>query len=166
MSRLDFMRGRWAVPLFGLVGLGIGVTIGAVASGDGDTETTTTTVVSTATERGAARTRTVRRRGRTRTVVRTQTVTVVGESGGGSVSVPSGGRSFSGRNGRSIGTLRVPSRSTIEWTNKGDVFTVLSERQIHVSSNKSSGRATLERGTYSEFRVAALGSWTLRIVPR
>jgi hypothetical protein len=166
----DLKRRRWALPLIGLVGLGAGLLIGLVASGDGDTETTTTTVVSTTTRDGGdggKRTRTVRRgRTRTRTVVRTQTVTVGGDGGGRPVSVPGGGRSFSGRNGRTIGTLRVPRKSTIRWTNKGDVFTLLSERQIHVSSTKRRGTAALQRGTYNDFRVAALGSWTLRIIPR
>jgi hypothetical protein len=163
------MRERWAIPLVGLLGIGAGIAIGIATAGDDETKTTTTTVVSTATQGGAQKTRTVRRRGRTkvRTVVRTQTVTVeTGGGGGGSVSVPSGGRSFSGRNGKTIGTVHVSKKSSIIWTNKGDVFTVLSQRQIHVSSNKGSGRATLERGTYPEFRVAAIGRWTLRIVPR
>jgi hypothetical protein len=168
MSRRNLLRERWALPLIGLVGLGAGIAIGIAASGDGETETATTTVVSTRTAApGGERVRTVRRRGRTRTrtVVRTQTVTVAG-SGGGSVAVPTSGSTFSGRNGKTIGTVRIPRRSAIRWTNDGEVFTVLSERQIHVSSNKSSGSATIERGTYPEFRVAAIGRWTIRITPR
>jgi hypothetical protein len=163
------VRERWALPLIGLVGLGVGLLIGVVATGDGDTKTTTTTVVSTTSTGGAQKTRTIRRRGRTRTVVRTRTVTVAGGGGGGGgspVAVPGGGRAFSGRGAKTIGTLRVPKKSTILWTNKGDVFTLLSERQIHVSSSKSSGTATLERGTYTNFRVAAIGRWTMRIIPR
>jgi hypothetical protein len=175
MNRRGLMRERWAIPLIGFVGLGAGILIGVLASGDdGDAKTTTTTVVSTATSGGNAGrnagrkgTRTARggAKPRVRTVVRTQTVTVPGQAGG-VVSVPRSGRTFSGRNGREFGTLKVPTNMTLEWTNKGDVFTVLSERQIHVSSNNSSGRTKLFRGSYSQFRVAAIGRWTMRLTPR
>jgi hypothetical protein len=163
---------RWVLPLAALAGLGAGLIIGIVAS-NGDTKTvtnTTTTTVASPSKPTKGGARTVRK---VRTVVRTRTVTVgagggggVGGGGGGLVAVPKSGQTFSGRNGKTIGALKVPSKSTIEWTNKGDVFTLLSANQIHVSSTKSSGKATLERGTYTQFRVAAIGKWTLRIIPR
>jgi hypothetical protein len=167
-------RERWLLPLIGLVGLGGGIAIGVAASGGSETKTTTATVNRTVVKRTAGRTKTVRR---VKTVVRTRTVQAGGSGGGGGgggggaggggglVVVPNGGRTFSGRNGKNFGRFRVPSKATLSWSNKGDVFSILSSNAIIVSSIKKSGKATLQKGTYKDFRIAAIGRWTFTVNP-
>jgi hypothetical protein len=170
---MSWIRQNWQAAALALIGLVIGGALGiAVAGGDdGDsTVTDTKTVVSTQTK-----TRTVRRGGRTgssraKTVVRTQTQTVATDPDRPSKGVKkeeSGGtRTFTGSGTKNLGLMRVPRKSTITWKNSGQVFSVISETQIHVSSRKKTGRETLPRGTYRKFRVAALGKWTMKIIPR
>jgi hypothetical protein len=77
-----------------------------------------------------------------------------------------GVQSFSGKDFRQLGTLEVKKNSTLDWTNSGRVFSVISQTQLHVSSTKKKGSVRLYKGSYPQFRVAAVGRWTLKITPR
>jgi hypothetical protein len=159
----------------------IGLVVGAVAGGaigvfEGDTKTeqvthTTTTVVT----KGKTRTKTVRARsggnGSPRTVTVTRTVEpyqAPGETGGGSGkrTTVEGTKTFTGKDTKNFGTLRLGQNSTLDWTNTGQVFSVISETQLHVSSTKKKGSARLFKGDYRNFRVAAVGRWKVTIKPR
>jgi hypothetical protein len=165
MSRLPLIA-------IGVLGLIVGGAIGAVAlSGDTTTETATQVVT-----RIETNTRTVGRgKAKTKTVVRTRTVTTPasgssgppGESGSsGPVRRIKGTQTFSGKGFKRLGTIKVAKNSLMQWTNTGRVFSVISQFALHVSSTKKKGTAKLFRGTYPDFRVAAIGNWTLKIVPR
>jgi hypothetical protein len=166
------------LPLI-IVGV-IGLVVGAVAGGaiiGGDTKTeqvtqTTTTVVTKNT--GKVRTRTVRRGGGAakpaKTVTVTRTVEPYSEPGqappGAGRTVVNGTKSFSGSGTKSFGTLRLGQNSTLDWTNSGAVFSIISESQLHVSSTKKKGSTRLYKGNYFNFRVAAVGRWKVTIHPR
>jgi hypothetical protein len=162
-----------------VVGL-VGLVAGAVAGGatglfeDTKTKTVPTTVVQTNTK-----TKTVRRgggraaSGAVRTVTRTKTVTAPapysapGETTpGGPTTTVNGTRTFTGKDTKNFGTLKVKKRSTLQWTNTGQVFSVISQTQLHVSSQKKKGSVRLFEGTYYNFRVAAVGRWKVTITPR
>jgi hypothetical protein len=161
------MRG---LPLLavGLLGLIAGGAIGAVAIG-GDTKTETATSVATTIK---TNTRTVGGKSRVRTVTRTRTVTTPapsapGEDGtGGPVRTVRGTQTFSGNGFKRLGTIKVAKRSVLEWTNSGRVFSVISRSALHVSSTKKKGSVNLYPGSYQDFRVAAIGRWTVKIRPR
>ena len=166
------------VPLVivGLVGLVAGAAAGGALGVFEDTKTETaapTTVVQTKTK-----TKTVRRggggaaSGAVRTITRTTTVRAPqpysppGEAGpSGPRTTVDGTRTFTGKDTKNFGTLRVKKRSTLEWTNTGQVFSVISQTQLHVSSQKKKGSVRLFEGTYYNFRVAAVGRWKLTIKP-
>jgi hypothetical protein len=163
------MRGSQLAAL-GLLGVAVGVVVGAVAIG-GDTKTETATQVVTTIK---TNTRTVGKgsSSKVRTVTRTRTVTTPapssapGETGGGRVRTVRGTQVFTGKGFKRLGTIKVPKRSVLEWTNDGRVFSVISQSALHVSSTKKKGTAPLYEGTYPDFRVAAVGHWTVKIVPR
>jgi hypothetical protein len=165
---------RLPLVIAGVVGLIAGGVIGAVAIG-GDTKTETATTVVTDVQ---TKTKTVRRGGgsggaaRVKTVTRTQTVTAPesyqapGESPSGAPrTVVTGTKSFTGKNTRNFGTLKVKNKSKFTFTNTGPVFSVISQSQLHVSTEKKKGSFTLYPGTYQEFRVAAVGRWKVTITP-
>jgi hypothetical protein len=161
---------RLPLVVVGLVGLVAGGAIGMAAFGE-DTKTVTSppqVVTNTQT-----RTKTVGK-GRARTVTRTQTVTTQAPSsgapgepgaGGGSTNVK-GARTFTGKDFKQFGTLKVKKTSTVEWTNTGRVFSVISQTQLHVSTTKKKGSFRLFAGSYENFRIAALGRWKVTITPR
>jgi hypothetical protein len=166
------VRDRLPLIAVGVIGLIAGGAIGAAALG-GDTKTETSppeVVTNTKTQ-----TKTVRSGNRrARTVTRVRTVTApsstpsprAGEEGGGPTRTIQGSQSFSGNGFKRLGTLRIKRRSVMEWTNSGRVFSVISQTALHVSSEKKKGTARLYQGTYPDFRVAAIGRWTLNIRPR
>jgi hypothetical protein len=163
MSRLPLIA-------VGVLGLIVGGAIGAAAL-SGDTKTDTATQVVTEIE---TNTRTVGKKSKTRTVVRTRTVTTPSSGGSelpgdtgsaGPVRKIKGTQTFSGKGFKRLGTIKVAKSSTIQWTNDGRVFSVISQTALHVSSTKHKGTVKLFRGTYPDFRVAAIGHWTLKIVP-
>jgi hypothetical protein len=164
---------RLPLIVAGLVGLVAGGAIGMSAFGE-DTKTETATTVVT---QEKTQTKTVRKGssgGRPpKVTTRTQTVTVPepstggpGEGGGGPVRTVSGEKSYNGKGFKQFGTLKVKKNSVLEWTNSGRVFSVISQTQLHVSSTKKRGSVRLFKGSYPQFRVAAIGSWTLKIKPR
>ena len=168
---------RLPIVIVGLVGLVAGVIAGgAIGVFEDDSKTVTATSVATQVE---TKTRTVRRGGGggngqpVRTVTRTQTVTAPraytppGEAGpSGPTTTVEGARTFTGKDTKNFGTIRVKKRSTLEWTNTGQVFSVISQTQLHVSSQKKKGSVRLFEGTYHNFRVAAVGRWKVTIKPR
>jgi hypothetical protein len=79
--------------------------------------------------------------------------------------------SFSGTGVKEIGkpaALRIPTDSTLKWTNDGALFQII-PASIHVqspvNSREHSGEAKLRKGAYHGFLVNAIGHWTLTIVP-
>lgn len=159
--------------LMGLLGLVIGGLIGATAlGGDTKTETLPGEVVTN----NKTVTRTVGRGGQKsggRTVTRVRTVTAPAPSpapgevpAGQPVRSVKGTRVFTGKGFKRLGTLKVAKRSVMEWTNTGTVFSVISQTVLHVSSKEKKGSARLFEGTYPDFRVGAIGRWTLKIRPR
>jgi len=84
---------------------------------------------------------------------------------------PSPGKvqTFSGNGGKSLGTIKVPTESVLEWTTDGalfQVFTSSGDTPAPVNSQGGSGNAVLSKGDYDEFKVNALGNWTMKIRPR
>jgi hypothetical protein len=78
---------------------------------------------------------------------------------------------FSGTGVKDIGKpnpLRIPTNSTIEWTNDGAIFQII-PASIHVqspvNSTAHSGTASIRKGAYYGFLINAVGHWTVKIVP-
>jgi hypothetical protein len=78
---------------------------------------------------------------------------------------------FSGSGVKDIGKpnpLRIPTNSTIEWTNTGAIFQII-PASIHVASpvnsTAHSGTATIRKGAYYGFLINAIGNWTVKIIP-
>jgi hypothetical protein len=170
---------RLPLIVAGLVGLVAGGVVGAVALG-GDTETKTEPTVVTELK---TQTKTVRRgagRGANgaaqapRVVTRTQTVTVPenpsagpGETGGGGPTrTVSGTQTFTGKDFKQFGTLKLKRTSTMRWTNTGNVFSAISQTALHISSTKKKGQVTMYKGSYPQFRIAAIGRWKFTLTPR
>lgn len=166
---------RLPLVVAGLVGLVAGAVAGGVTGVFEDTKTETAppeTVVQNKTK-----TKTVRRGSKAaapRVVTRTQTVTVPGTSsadpGDAGATAPvrtvTGTKSFTGKDFKQFGTLKVNRTSTMKWTNSGNVFSVISQTALHVSSTKKKGSVVLYKGSYPQFRVAAIGRWKFTLTPR
>jgi hypothetical protein len=170
---------RLPLIIAGVVGLVLGGIVGAVAVG-GDTETKTEPTVVTEQK---TQTKTVRRGSggngtpqarAPRVVTRTQTVTVPenpsadpGQSGlGGPTRTVSGTKTFTGKDFKQLGTLKLQKTSTMRWTNSGNVFSAISQTALHVSSTKKKGQVTMYKGSYPQFRIAAIGRWKFTLTPR
>jgi hypothetical protein len=163
---------RLPLVVVGLVGLVAGGAIGMVAF---EEDTKTVTSPPQVVTNNQTRTKTVRSGGGGgKTVTRTQTVTAPAQSysapgdagGGGPVRTVSGERTFTGKDFKVIGTLKVKQNSVLDWTNDGNVFSVISQTQLHVTSTKKKGSVRLYKGSYPEFRIGAIGRWTVKIRPR
>jgi hypothetical protein len=78
---------------------------------------------------------------------------------------------FSGSGVKDIGKpdpLRIPSNSTIQWTNTGAIFQIIPASvkvQSPVNSEAHSGTATIRKGAYYGFLINAIGNWTVKITP-
>ena len=161
---------RWGAVMIGLAGLLVGAGLGA--SGGTKTKTITHQAAAqtvTQTVQGPARTRTVvhvrKVPGPTKTVTAAAPSAPAPSSSGSSGS--SGALSWSGNGIKNIGTINVPVDSIIKWTNDGEDFTIYDdENTVEVSSQASSGQSDLAAGTYHGFEVAAIGNWTIDIVPK
>jgi hypothetical protein len=77
-----------------------------------------------------------------------------------------GGQSFSGNGGENLGTISVEKESTLEWTNDGALFQIITSEDLPVNSQAHSGTTVLEPGTYQHFQINAIGNWTIKIVPK
>ena len=79
--------------------------------------------------------------------------------------------SFSGDGVKDIGKpnpLRIPTDSTIQWTNTGAIFQIIPASvkvQSPVNSKAHSGTAPIKKGAYYGFLINAIGSWTVKIIP-
>lgn len=74
---------------------------------------------------------------------------------------------YSGNGGETIGTVHVGTDSVIEWTNDGEIFSILdNENAVEVNSQAHVGQSSLPAGTYHDFKVNAEGNWTVKIVPQ
>ncbi len=79
--------------------------------------------------------------------------------------------SFAGTGIKEIGKpdpLRIPTASTIHWTNDGAIFQIIpaSPKVLSpVNSTDHSGTAPLGKGAYHGFLINAVGHWTVKIVP-
>jgi hypothetical protein len=168
MNRMPFV-------VVGVLGLIVGGIVGAVALGG---DTTTKTLPPEVVTNVQTRTKTVGKGGAsaTKTVTRTRTVTTPASGGSspgefgtnttGRVERVSGAKTYRGKGFKEFGTLRLKKNSTLNWTNTGRVFSLISAQQIHVSSTKKKGTTKLFKGDYVNLRVAAIGSWTMTITPR
>jgi hypothetical protein len=78
---------------------------------------------------------------------------------------------FTGSGVKDIGKpnpLRIPTDSTIQWTNTGAIFQIIPASvkvQSPVNSKAHSGTATIKKGAYYGFLINAIGKWTVKIVP-
>jgi hypothetical protein len=164
------------MAIVGVIGLIAGVVVGGAAfGGDTTTKTLPPEVKTTTVTKGKTRTKTVRSRGGaaavktvTRTVTRSsQPYVAPGETPpGGGRTVVNGAKTFTGKNTKNFGTLKLSQDSTLNWTNTGQVFSIISQTQLHVSSTKKKGTVKLYKGSYFNFRVAAVGRWKVTITPR
>ncbi len=82
------------------------------------------------------------------------------------VEANSEGKSFSGNGGENLGTISVEKESTLDWTNDGPLFQIITSEDLPVNSQGASGSTVLEPGTYQHFQVNAIGNWTIKIVPK
>jgi hypothetical protein len=174
MNRVPMNRVQMAIV--GVIGLIVGVVAGgAVFGGDTKTESVTQTATTVVTKGGGTRTKTVRAGGTARVKTVTRTITknsqpyvAPGETtpGGGGRTVVQGTKTFTGKNTKNFGTLKLDKDSTLNWTNTGQVFSIISQTQLHVSSTKKKGSVKLYKGSYFNFRVAAVGRWKVTIIPR
>jgi len=174
MNRVPMNRVQMAIV--GVIGLIVGVVAGgAVFGGDTKTESVTQTATTVVTKGGGTRTKTVRAGGTARIKTVTRTITkssqpyvAPGETtpGGGGRTVVQGTKTFTGKNTKNFGTLKLDKDSTLNWTNTGQVFSIISQTQLHVSSTKKKGSVKLYKGSYFNFRVAAVGRWKVTIIPR
>jgi hypothetical protein len=78
----------------------------------------------------------------------------------------SGGQSFNGNGGKNLGTITVEKESTLEWTNDGALFQIITSEELPVNSQAHSGSTVLEPGTYQHFQINAIGNWTIKILPK
>jgi hypothetical protein len=173
MNRVPMNRVQMAI--IGAIGLVVGVIAGgAVFGGDTKTESVTQTTTTVVTKNSGTKTKTVRAGGTPRVKTVTRTITkssapyvAPGETTpGGGRTVVQGTKTLTGKDTKNFGTLKLGQDSTLNWTNTGQVFSIISQTQLHVSSTKKKGSIKLYKGSYFNFRVAAVGRWKITIVPR
>ncbi len=87
---------------------------------------------------------------------------------------PATTQKFSGKGPKELGVVRIPTNSTLKWTDDGMPATRLFQIipasvkvQSPVNSRAGSGSAPIKKGAYHGFLVNANGNdnWTLTIVP-
>src|SRR4051812_4183120 len=154
-TRGDWWPSNWKWVATGVGGLIVGVALGATDQ-TSSTKTDTETVAKVRT-----RTETVRsvKTVRERPPARRSAAPSTGGGGGGGV------QSYSGNGGKNLGTIEVPSDSTLEWTNDGDIFQIFTSDGVPVNSQAHHGTTELTAGTHSDFQVNAIGDWTIKIRP-
>ena len=79
---------------------------------------------------------------------------------------------YSGTGPKELGVVRIPVKSTLEWTNDApaavrlfQIIPASAKVQSPVNSRDAAGRALIAKGAYHGFLVNADGKWTLKIVP-
>ncbi len=103
----------------------------------------------------------------TKTVTQSVTVGTVAPT---PTPTPTSSSSFSGNGEKSLGTINVPTASTLDWTCSGcSAFEVSNNLNdsgtIGIASNAASGGSAIDAGTYHDVQVISDGNWTLKIVP-
>ena len=94
----------------------------------------------------------------------TQTATAQGATA--TVPASSGSVSYQGNGEDSLGTITVPSSSTLRWTNDGALIQINDDGNgIAVDSEAHKGTTAVEPGTYENVFVKADGDWTITIKP-
>jgi hypothetical protein len=83
---------------------------------------------------------------------------------------PASSSSFSGNGTKSLGTINLPTASTIEWTCSGcSTFgvsnSVNDSGTISIGSSAPSGSSAVDAGIYHDVQVISDGNWTIKIVP-
>lgn len=166
-------RHAWiASGVAALVGLALGAAVGV--AGKASTKTVTVAGAVTTVHMGSTPARTV-----TRVIVHTHTVTQEAKETAPSTQAASAGGDpgpFSGNGSRSLGTITVPTASTLRWScSSCEIFGVdgLSESGSSIavdSQHHGSGETAVEPGTYKEVKVIvdeseSAGGWTIEITP-
>lgn len=75
-------------------------------------------------------------------------------------------KSYSGNGLKNLGSVRVAADSTLRWTNDGAIFQIFTDQDVLANSQASRGNTFLGQDTYTNFKVNAVGNWTIKITPR
>lgn len=178
-GQAPWYRRGWVIGVVALlVGAGVGVAVGLTTKSTPKAKTVTApaqTIVHTVAgpTKTVAQVRTVA--GPTRTVTATVTRTVQtaapvpsaqpsGPTGGGG-----NGNTFNGNGSQNLGTITVPSDSTLYWQcdscSSMDISSQTNSdgNSISVSSTATSGQGPVSAGTYDNVQVSADGAYTIAI---
>lgn len=180
-GQAPWYRRGWAIGIIALlVGAGVGVAVGLTTKSTPKAKTVTApaqTIVHTVAgpTKTIAQVRTVV--GPTRTVTATATVTrTVQASAPVPSAQPSGptggggsGNTFNGNGSQNLGTITVPSDSTLYWQCGGCSSMDISSQtnsdgnSISISSTATSGQSPVSAGAYDNVQVSADGAFTIAI---
>ena len=170
---------RWLVLglIAGLVGIGIGFAIGAATKKTAKAQTVTrpaqtiTHTVASSSVTNNTKTVTVARTvtAPTKTVTRTVHAAAPAPSGASRATV--GGETFTGNSAQSLGTIKVPSDSTLYWQCASCASTAImitsdvnsDGNAINVMSRLTSGQSSIAADIYKNVRVNAQGPFTITI---
>ena len=72
-------------------------------------------------------------------------------------------KTYSGNGLKNLGTIEIPTTSTLKWTNDGALFQIFADDGVLANSQAHSGDTVLDSGTYTSVKVNAIGNWTLKI---
>ena len=157
---------HWRAPVIGVVAFFIGGAIGLSAKTE--TKTVTTTVSQITTVPGPVRVRTTTGQAEQPAPAPAPSATPASSGGdGGSGGGGGGTQHYQGSGLTRLGTITVPSTSTLEWTaSRGGLHIFDDENSVEVDSQRSSGRTVLNGGTYHHFLVNSAADWTITIRPQ
>jgi len=157
---------HWPAPVIGVVAFFIGGAIGL--SGKTETKTVTTTVSQETTVPRPGRVRTTTGQAEQSAPAPAPNTTPASSGGGGGSEGGGGGtQHFEGSGLKRLGTITVPSTSTLEWTaSRGGLHIFDDENTVEVDSQRSSGQTVLNGGTYHHFLVNSAADWTITIRPQ
>ncbi len=172
-------RRSWVIGLAALlVGAGAGVGVGLAANGTPKAKTVTApaqTIVHTVAgpTKTIAHVRTVAGPTRTQTATVTRAVQAAAPVASARPSGPTGGggneNTFNGNGSQNLGTITVPSDSTLYWQcdscSSMDISSQTNSdgNSISVSSSATSGQSPVSAGTYDNVQVTADGAFTIAI---
>lgn len=73
---------------------------------------------------------------------------------------------FSGNGSKNLGTVIVPTDSTVAWTNDGGFFSILDDGSgFGIMSQGRADTSAIDAGTYHHVSIKAAGNWTVSIAP-
>jgi hypothetical protein len=178
-GQAPWYRRGWVIGLVALlIGAGAGVAVGLTANGTSKAKTVTApaqTIVHTVA--GPTKTithvNTVAGPTKTVTVAATRTVQAAAPAPSAQPSGPTGGggngNTFSGNGSQNLGTINVPSDSTLYWEcdscSSMDISSQTNSdgNSISVSSTATSGQSPISAGTYDNVQVTADAAFTIAI---